>query len=132
VYHLIVLLGCAGVLTASFIFRPSEEGLSLFGYRWPLHCWLHETFGIRCALCGMSRSFCSLAHGDIAASLAFHRLGLVTFMFFCLQIPYRLYALAIQPGTIDRRIVKVFFGLAALLCAAMACNWLVYLEGLIV
>jgi len=131
-YHLIVLLACAGVLAASFILRPTAEGLSLFGYPWPLHCWLHETTGIRCALCGISRSFCSLAHGDIAAGLAFHRLGLVTFAFFCLQIPYRLYAWAIQPGRIDRRIANAHFGLAALLCAAMAGNWFVYLEGWIV
>lgn len=130
-YHLIVLLGCAAILAASFIFRPGEEGVWLFGYPWPLHCWLHETFGIRCALCGMSRSLCWLAHGDAAASLAFHRLGPVTFLFFCLQIPYRLYALAIQPGTVGRTLVKVHLGLAALLCAAMACNWLIYLEGLI-
>ena len=130
--HLIVLFGCAGILAASFILRPSQEGLSFFGYPWPLHCWLRETFGIRCALCGLSRSFCSLAHGDIAASLAFHRLGLATFIFFCLQIPYRLYALAIQPRTISRRVVRVHLSLAALLCAAMACNWLVYLGGLIV
>jgi hypothetical protein len=131
-YHLIVLLACAGTLAASFILRPHEKGLSLFGYRWPFYCWLHESLGIRCALCGMSRSFCSLAHGDLGASLGFHRLGPFLFAFFCLQIPYRMYALAIHPGTIDRTVVKAHVGLGVLLCAAIACNWLLYLEGLIV
>ncbi|RPJ32993.1 MAG: DUF2752 domain-containing protein [Planctomycetaceae bacterium] len=131
-YHLIMLLMCTAVLAASFILQPHDEGLSILGFRWPFHCWLHETLGVQCALCGMSRSFCSLAHGDLGASLGFHRLGLFLFAFFCLQIPYRLYALAVQPGAIDRRVVKAHCGLAALLCAAIACNWFLYLEGLIV
>jgi hypothetical protein len=131
-YHVIVMLGCAAVIAASFILQPGSEGLSAFGLRWPFHCWLHETLGINCALCGMSRSFCGLAHGDLAASLAFHRLGPALFLFFCLQIPYRLYALAVQPRTIDRRLVKAHLGLVVILCAAIACNWLAYLEGLIV
>ena len=131
-YHLIVLLMCAGVLAASFVLQPQEEGLSLFGYRWPFYCRLHETLGIQCSLCGMSRSFCSLAHGDLWASLGFHRIGPFLFAFFCLQVPYHLYALSIQPGTIDRRVVRAHCGLAVLLCAAIACNWLLYLEGLIV
>jgi hypothetical protein len=131
-YHLIVLLACAAVLAASVVLQPHEQGLSLLGYRWPFYCWTHETLGIRCALCGMSRSFCSLAHGDLGASFEFHRLGPFLFAFFCLQIPYRLYALAIAPRTIDRRVAKVHRGLAIGLCAAIACNWLVYLEGLIV
>jgi len=131
-YHLTVLLACAAVLAASFVLRPDEEGLSLFGYRWPFYCWLHETLGIQCALCGMSRSFCSLAHGDLGASLGFHPLGPFLFSFFCLQILYRLYALAIQPRAIDSRLMKAHFSLVVLLCAATAGHWFLYLEGLIV
>lgn len=131
-YHLILLLVCAGVLAASFILRPNGEGLSLFGYRWPFYCWLHETLGVRCALCGMSRSFCSLAHGDIGASFGFHRLGPFVFTLFCLQVPYRMYALAIQPRRIDARLTRTHCGLVVLLCAAIMFHWLFYLEGFIV
>ena len=131
-WHLILLLACAGVLAASFILQPNGGGLSLFGYRWPFYCWLHETFGIRCALCGMSRSFSSLAHGDIGASFAFHHLGPLLFAVFCLEIPYRLYALVIQPRAVDRRLVKGHVGIMVLLCAAILCDWFWYLEGLIV
>jgi hypothetical protein len=120
-----------GLLAASFILQPDEEGLSLFGYRWPFHCWLHEYLGIQCALCGMSRSFCSLAHGDVGRSLGFHPVGPFLFAFFCLQIPYRVYALAGHAGTIDRRAAKAHLGLVVLLCAAIACNWFLYLEGMI-
>jgi len=131
-YHLILLLACAGVLAASFILRPSGEGISLLGYRWPFYCWLHETLGVRCALCGMSRAFCSLAHGDIGASFGFHRLGPLVFAMFCLQLPYRAYALAIHPQRIDPRLTKIHRGLVILLCAAIMVHWLSYLEGLIV
>ena len=131
-YHLIVLLGCTAVLIASFVLRPHEEGLSLFGYRWPFHCWLHETLGVNCALCGMSRSFCSLAHGDLEASFGFHPLGPFLFAIFCLQILYRLYAVAIVPRAIGRWLSRVYIGLVVFLCAAILCNWLVYLERLIV
>jgi len=131
-WHLILLLACAGVLAASFILRLSGEGLSLFGWRWPFHCWLHETFGVRCALCGMSRSFSSLAHGDIATSFAFHHLGPFLFAVFCLEIPYRLYALGVQPKAVNRRLVKAHVGIIVLLCVAILCDWFVYLEGLIV
>lgn len=130
-YHLIVLLACVAVLAASFILQPSGDGLSLSGLRWPFHCWLHETLDIDCALCGMSRSFCSLAHGDVEASLEFHRLGPFLFGFFCLQIPYRLYALAACPGSINRVVTETHVGVAVVLCVAIACHWLVYLEGLI-
>jgi len=130
-YHLIVLLACMGVLAGSFILQPSEKGLSLFGCRWPFHCWLYETLGIQCALCGMSRSFCSFAHGDIGASLGFHPVGPFLFAFFCLQIPYRLHALASRARTIDRRVATAHLILVVLLCASIACNWFLYLEGLI-
>lgn len=131
-YHLVILVGCVTVLAASFILQPHEDGLSLFGLGWPFSCWLHETFGVNCALCGMSRSFCSLAHGDWRAGLAFHGLGPALFAFFCLQIPYRAYALAIHPGTLGAGWVKAHAAMAALLCAAIMCHWFVYLEGLIV
>jgi len=131
-YHLIVLLACAAVLTVSFVLQPREEGLSLLGYRWPFHCWLNEYLGVNCALCGMSRSFCSLAHGDFGASLAFHGVGPFLFLFFCLQIPYRLYALAILPRAVHPGLMKAHLALVMVLCAGMACHWLLYLEGLIV
>jgi len=132
VYHLIGLLVCATVLAAAFVLRPHEEGLSLFGYRWPFYCWLHETLGVNCALCGMSRSFCSLAHGNLGASLGFHPLGPFLFAILCIEVTYRLYAVAILPRAIDCRLSRVHTGVVVFLCVAIMCNWLVYLERLIV
>ena len=131
VYHAVILAGSLAVLAGSFVLRPHAEGLSLFGYRWPFHCWLHETFGLRCALCGMSRSFCSLAHGDIAAALRFHALGPVAFVLFCLEVPYRAYALFRLPKALPNGLKRIHLGAVGLAAAAIGANWLLYLGGLI-
>jgi len=131
VAHAVVLSICAATLAGAFLLRPDEDGLSLLGYRWPFDCWLHETLGIRCGLCGLSRSFCSLVRGDIAAGLHFHRLGPAVFALFCLEIPYRLGALAAGSRGIDARWARLHLGVVALVCAAILVNWMVYLGGLI-
>lgn len=48
-------------------------------------CLSHTLLGIDCPMCGMTRSFVALAHGDIAASFAFHPAGPLLFvaMFAC-------------------------------------------------
>lgn len=130
-YHTIVLLLCVGVLAGSFLLRPHEDGLSLFGHRWPFHCRLYQTFGIKCALCGLSRSFCCLAHGDIAASLTLHPLGPATFALFCLEIPYRSYALASGSRTRGIALRRIHAGAVALVAVAIFANWLLYLGGLV-
>jgi hypothetical protein len=131
VCHAVVLSICAAALVGSFVLKPDEDGLSLFGYRWPLHCWLHETFGVKCALCGLSRSFCSLARGDVAAGLGFHRLGPAVFALFCLEVPYRIYAIAINPKPIGARLARFHVTLVLIVGAALFANWLLTLGELI-
>jgi hypothetical protein len=129
VCHIAVLAVCGAALVCAAVLRPSDEGLSFLGLRWPFSCWLHDTLGIRCALCGMSRSFSALAHGDIAASVQFHRLGPAVFAMFGLQIPYRLYALAVGPKHVSGKLARWHIGLVVLLCLAVLVNWFVYLGG---
>ena len=129
--HVTVLLFCGAILAGAALLTPGEEGLSLMGYRWPFYCWLHETLGIRCAFCGMSRSFCALAHGGLGAGLRFHRLGPAVFALFCLQIPYRLYALAVRPRRVPAKLTRLHVGLVALIGAGLFVNWIIYLGGLL-
>ncbi|UCD50129.1 MAG: DUF2752 domain-containing protein [Phycisphaerales bacterium] len=129
--HVTVLLFCSTILACAAALTPGEEGLTLLGYRWPFYCRLHETLGIKCALCGMSRSFCALAHGDAEGGLQFHRLGPLVFVLFCLQIPYRLYALAIRSRPVHTKLVRFHIGLVTLASAAVFVNWIVYLGGLL-
>lgn len=129
-FHAIVLLLCAGAMAAAVLLRTNGQGLSLFGYPWPLHCRLYETFGVKCALCGMSRSFSSLAHGDLAAGLRFHPLGPAVFALFGLEIVYRIYALATGRPVADK-LSRTHAGLVILVSAAVLVNWLFYLGGLL-
>ncbi len=130
--HAVVLSLCVGVLTAAFVLEPHAEGITLFGCAWPWRCWLHDLLGVQCALCGMSRSFCSLAHGDIRASLAFHLLGPALFALFCLEVPYRVRALLTRPGPGGTWLIRAHMVLVALVCAALFFRWLLYLGGLLV
>ena len=131
VYHASLLAGCAAVLIGSAVLRPTAEGLSLWGWGWPFHCWLHETLGMQCALCGMSRSFCSLAHGDLAASVRFHPLGSATFALVCLEVPYRLYCLARRAKRPRPGLIRFHRRAVALVAAVILMTWLGYLGGLI-
>jgi hypothetical protein len=130
-YQASVLLVCVAVVSASLLLEPGRSGISVFGFKWPVRCFLYETFGVKCALCGLTRSVCSLAHGQFSASLKFHPVGAAVFAFICFQIPYRVHAIVIYPRKVDGRLTKSSLGLAAILLLAIFVNWLVYLGGLV-
>ncbi|MHC4693265.1 MAG: DUF2752 domain-containing protein, partial [Planctomycetota bacterium] len=93
---------------------------------------LYETVGIKCALCGLTRSFCSLAHGNWQKSIKFHVLGPIIFAFTCFQIPYRIYGVIIYPRTINRRLIKINLSLTVAISILVLVNWFVYIGGLII
>jgi len=96
-----------------------------------MHCFLYYNFGIKCALCGLTRSFCSLAHGNLHESLTYHILGPAIFIFVCLQIPYRIYALVVYPKAVGRKPARLSMIVTAALAAALLINWLIYIGGLV-
>lgn len=130
--HATVLLACAGVLTAACLLQVDGQGLHLLGCRWPLRCGLHEITGVKCALCGMSRSFCSLAHGDVRVSLGFHRLGPVVFALLVVEIGYRLLILSARGRRLCMAVARFHHCAVACVCVALFGNWLIYLGGLFV
>jgi len=129
-HHIIILLLCIVILIASLVFKINGNDTNVFGFKWPLHCLLYKTLGVKCALCGLSRSFCSLAHGDFLKSLRFHTIGPAIFIFVCLQIPYRIWAIALIRRKINATIMKIGLSTGVLLVAALFVNWLIYLGGL--
>ena len=131
VHHIIILILCVVILTASLLFRLNEAELYLFGFKWPLRCFLYHTVGIKCALCGLTRSVCSLAHGNLQQAIKFHLLGPPIFALICFQLPYRIYALIIHPKRMNRKIMKINSLFAVIILIAIFVNWLVYLGGLI-
>jgi hypothetical protein len=121
---------CIVIILGSVLLSQSGHGLYLLGIEWPLSCPLYQNFGVKCALCGLTRSFCSIARGDVPEAAQFHALGPALFVFVCLQIPYRIYALlAIRTESRKLRFGGIY--VAAALAAAFLINWLVYLGGLV-
>ncbi len=128
-FNAIILFVCIAITVGAFAFTLDEVGLYLFGLKWPFHCLLNHFFGIKCALCGMTRSFTAIAGGDLAGAFAYHRLGPVLFFLVFFQIPYRIWALAASPKKVGKRLRRIHAGLVALVLAAVMVNWLIYLGG---
>jgi hypothetical protein len=63
--------GLAAVFAASFILPPSGLGIST--------CVFRNTFGIPCPGCGLTRSFAAISHGQLAAALRSHPLGILIY-----------------------------------------------------
>ncbi|MBE0535115.1 MAG: DUF2752 domain-containing protein [Phycisphaerae bacterium] len=124
-----LLFVCIAVVVGAFAFTLDELGLYLFGFKWPLHCLANHLFGIRCAFCGMTRSFAEMAHGNVSAAFGFHHLGPAFFSFAVLQIPYRIWVLAISPKSVGRRLARVHAATAAIVLMAILTDWLIYLGG---
>lgn len=125
-----ILVFCVTLLVASILLQPAHDGVSFFGVRSPLRCFLRHSLGVRCALCGLTRSVCSLAHGRLDESLEYHLLGPAVFAFICVQILYRSWEFAVRPEKMSGKLKTLNFSLTAALIFAVMVNWLVYLGGL--
>ena len=130
VFHFIVLAVCVLAVVVSLLLEHDGQGLRLFGNEWPLGCGLYQTFGIKCALCGLTRSFCSMAGGEFSAAMRLHPAGPAVFIFVCLQILYRIHALwSGRSGKEKLKRAGVYSALG--LAAALLINWFIYLGGFV-
>lgn len=83
-------------------------------------CWLHAAFGIDCPMCGMTRSFVALAHGDVGAALRFHPAGPLLFVaMVVLVVAVAITAARRTRPLVERRRFVLAFQAIALLCLAM-------------
>lgn len=123
---------CVALVIGSSVFDADQLGVRLLGFRWPIHCALKHIFGIKCALCGITRSFCAMVDGDTVSAFGYHRIGPVLFAFIIFQIPYRIWAIAVSPRRINAKIRKAHIALIAVIVFAVFINWLVYLGGRLV
>ena len=121
-YHGIVLAVCAIVVTAAFVCDVDKLGIYFFGWKWPMKCFLHNVFGVKCALCGMSRSFVSMAKGDLTRAFEHHIIGPLVFGFAAMQIPYRLWAIVKCPKK-TLAATKIMAGTGIFLLAAIFFRW---------
>lgn len=130
-HHIIILVLCLALLAASFLFNLQDDAVHLLGLNWPFRCFMYHILGVKCALCGLTRSFCALTHADWSAAITFHPLGPFIFAFICLQIPYRITAIIIRPKKMNRTLTKINLILVVILVSAIFVNWFVYLGGLL-
>ena len=131
IYNCAVLIVCIVVLAASIVCQADELGISVFGLKWHLYCVSKHLLGIRCALCGMTHSFCAIGHGQLAKAFEYHRLGPILFCFILFQIPYRisLVTLKVRKKSLIKK-ANVYF--AASVGIAIIVNWLFYLGGKVI
>lgn len=94
--HWVVFLFCAGILLAAMVLSPPLPGspfLHIGHIPLPDTCSFKNLTGLPCPGCGLTRSIVAGLHGDFRASLMYHRLGLLTLAYVCLQFLYRLTAI---------------------------------------
>jgi hypothetical protein len=128
-YHAVILIICAIMVVGLRIIDVDQLGVHFFGFRWPIHCVLRHTFGVKCALCGMTHSLCAMARGNIAQALEYHPLGPVLFGFIIFEIVYRIWAIVVSPKRVGVIMRKAHLGLIVLVVCAIFANWAIYLGG---
>jgi hypothetical protein len=74
------LLAASQLVLAGWLVPAGDRVLLADGRPLGGACVSHALFGIDCPMCGMTRSFVALAHGDVAAAFAFHPAGPLLFV----------------------------------------------------
>jgi hypothetical protein len=128
-FNTIILIIALAVITVSRLVHVDVAGVYLFGIKWPVHCVLNHTFGVKCAMCGLTHSFSEMAKGNAAKAIEYHAIGPALFAFTVFQIPYRIYAIAIHPRRVNRKLRQVHMVFGAIVCVALLITWLIYLGG---
>jgi len=91
-WHRLVLLAAVVVVAAAATLEiRGERSVGIPGVERPLPelCMWRQVTGMDCAGCGLTRSFVSLAHGDVAAAWRFHPVGALLFIAVAAQIPWQ-------------------------------------------
>jgi hypothetical protein len=130
-HHWLLLIGAVIVVALSAALNVRPEGqVGLPGVQRPLPgvCSFRRMTGHPCPGCGLTRSFISIAHGDLRAAWDFNPSGILLFGLLASQIPYRAMQIwRIRTGRDELRWTGVAFYLTWIVVIAMVGQWTVRL-----
>ena len=133
-HHKVIVFVCVAILAAMFMCRIESGDLYISGFGGITTCALHRYLEIKCALCGMSRSFCLLARGEFMEGFRYHSVGPFLLLLVILQIPYRAWAIIsrAESAPLLIRARKINSISTITIASALFINWLIYLGGIII
>jgi len=129
IFYLITTAACFAIICASGILQTDGQKIYFKNFSSPLNCFLYNNFHIKCALCGLTRSFIYTAHADLPRAFAAHHLGPAIFIFVLLQIPINI-ILYVKNEKINW-LCPFNTRALILLIVMIILNWFIYLGGLL-
>jgi hypothetical protein len=128
-HHWLLMIGAAiVVLLAALLEVRDTEKIALPGIESPLPgvCTFRRVTGQPCPGCGLTRSFVSIAHGDLGGAWFFNAAGPLIFLLVAGQVPYRAWRLwQIRRGVEPGRGSQLFNHLLWVMVAVLMGQWLV-------
>jgi hypothetical protein len=133
-YHIVLLAlsACIVLLSVLLSIRGSTQVvLPLVQVPLPELCTFRRFVGLDCPGCGLTRSFISLAHGEVAAAWSYNPAGLLLFAIVVVQIPFRVYQLwRIRRGQRELSLPLAAQIIFAVLGIALVAQWSLRLAGI--
>ena len=121
---------CSTILFALLLTpAPADAPLTLAGFPLPPTCASVRDFGIECPGCGLTRSWVSAVHGNLAQSFHHHRLGWLVLLYATLQA-MRHGSILLRPtwqSAIDSKFGKYLDYAIVFIALLLFLNWLPYL-----
>lgn len=124
--HGIYLAIFSVLVIAPFFLSCSQESdarVSIGGYTLPPTC-PSKLAGFECPGCGMTHSFVLLAHGELRESLRWHRVGMLLYVFFVIQVFFRACTLLRPKLRADARAAAFQYYVSSTVIVLLLGNWI--------
>lgn len=127
-FHRVLLCVAAVVLVLSCVLRIEDSDtvvMPWINHPLPNTCTYKRWFGVGCPGCGLTRSFISLAHGDLIAAWNYNPAGILLFSVALAQLPFRMIQLwRIRKGLCEMQLGWLSNALFGLCFGALFIQWI--------
>ncbi len=93
-----MVVSCLILLLSVLLRSPNSESVELGAFTLPELCTFKRVFPIGCPGCGLTRSFISISHGDLATAFRLNFASFFVYAFVVAQIPFRAAQLFLVSG----------------------------------